>query len=120
MPYPPASNLPQGTILFTQFKLNDFIFNATSSNMKHNFDFTPANSFVVECETQQEIDHYWERLGEEGHYSMCGWLQDKFGVSWQIVPKVLGELMTDPERAPRVIKAFMQMKKFDIDALLKA
>lgn len=119
-PYPPSANLPQGTLLFAQFKLNDFIFNAMSSTMHHDFDFTPGTSFVVECDTQKEIDYYWDNLGAGGHYSMCGWLQDKFGVSWQIVPKVLGELMSDPQRAPRVTKAFMQMQKFDIDALLRA
>lgn len=119
-PYPPTANLPEGALLFAQCKLNGFIFNAMSSTMQHDFDFTPASSFVIECDNQHEIDHYWEKLGAGGHYSMCGWLQDKFGVSWQIVPKVLGELMSDPQRAPRVTKAFMQMQKFNIDTLLKA
>jgi len=85
-----------------------------------NYQFSPATSFVIECDTQAEIDHYWEKLGQGGKYNMCGWLDDKFGVSWQIAPKILGKLMSDSEKAPRVIQAFMQMQKFDIETLLKA
>lgn len=84
------------------------------------FSFSPANSYVVECENQTEIDHYWDKLGEGGNYSQCGWLDDKFGVSWQIIPKVLKTLMADQERAPRVMQAFMKMTKFDIEKLLRA
>lgn len=84
------------------------------------FTFNEAVSFVVECETQTEIDHYWSKLTEGGSESMCGWLKDKFGVSWQIVPTVLGDLMSDSVRAPRVMEAFLKMKKFDIETLLKA
>lgn len=84
------------------------------------FTFNEAVSFVVECETQTEIDHYWSKLTEGGSESMCGWLKDKFGVSWQIVPTVLGDLMSDSIRAPRVMEAFLKMKKFDIETLLKA
>jgi predicted 3-demethylubiquinone-9 3-methyltransferase (glyoxalase superfamily) len=84
------------------------------------FKFTEAVSFVVNCADQQEIDHYWERLTEGGEESMCGWLKDKFGLSWQIVPAILGELMNDHVKGPRVMQAFMKMKKFDIEALKKA
>lgn len=84
------------------------------------YKFSPATSFVVECETQEEIDYYWEKLGKDGIYNQCGWLDDKFGISWQIVPKVLHQLMADPEKAPKVIEAFMQMTKFDIQTLLDA
>lgn len=84
------------------------------------YKFSPATSFVLECETQEEIDFYWEKLGEGGVYNQCGWLDDKFGVSWQIVPSILGKLMSDPEKAPRVMYAFMQMKKFDIEKLINA
>src|SRR3989338_1293994 len=69
------------------------------------YQFSPANSYVIECETQEEIDHYWEKLGEGGRYNQCGWLDDPFGVSWQVVPKILGELMADPGKGPRVIDA---------------
>jgi predicted 3-demethylubiquinone-9 3-methyltransferase (glyoxalase superfamily) len=84
------------------------------------YKFSPANSYVIECETQEEIDHYWNKLGENGIYNQCGWLDDKFGVSWQIVPKILGKLMADPEKGQRVAQAFMQMKKFDIEKLINA
>ena len=84
------------------------------------YKFSPANSYVVECETQEEIDHYWSKLGEGGIYNQCGWLDDKFGVSWQIVPSILGKLMSDPERSQRVIAALMHMKKFDIEGLMNA
>lgn len=84
------------------------------------FKFTEAISYVVECDTQEEIDHYWEKLTEGGHEVECGWLKDKFGMSWQIVPKVLGKLMSDPETAPRAVEAFMKMKKFDIETLINA
>lgn len=84
------------------------------------YKFTPATSFVIECDTQEEIDNYWEKLGAGGKYSQCGWLDDKFGVSWQIVPGILGKLMSDPEKSPRVIAAFMKMTKFVIKDLENA
>jgi len=84
------------------------------------YKFSPANSYVIECETQEEIDHFWQKLGEDGIYNRCGWLDDKFGVTWQIVPKILSKLMADPEKVDRVVKAFMQMKKFDIATLQNA
>lgn len=85
-----------------------------------NYKFTPATSFVIECETQEEIDYYWNKLGDGGRYDKCGWLDDKFGVSWQVVPAVLSKLMSDPEKAPRVVNAFMKMSKFDIETLMNA
>ena len=81
------------------------------------FKFNESVSFVVNCDTQEEIDYYWEKLTDGGRESMCGWLVDKFGLSWQIVPSILGELMSDPQRAGRVTKAFMEMKKLDIEVL---
>ncbi|HXI01451.1 MAG TPA: VOC family protein [Sphingobacteriaceae bacterium] len=84
------------------------------------FKFNEAVSFIVNCDTQEEIDYYWGKLTEGGQESMCGWLKDQYGVSWQIVPAILGELMSNPERAPRVMEAFMQMKKFDIEKLKQA
>ena len=84
------------------------------------YKFTEAVSFVVNCDTQEEIDNYWHKLTEGGQEGKCGWLKDKFGVSWQIVPSILGNLMSDPEKAPRVMYAFMQMKKFDIEKLKQA
>ena len=84
------------------------------------YKFSPANSYVIECDTQEEIDHYWKKLGDGGIYNQCGWLDDKFGVSWQIIPSILGKLMADPEKSQRVIQAFMQMTKFDIETLMNA
>lgn len=100
------------------FELNDTKFMALNGGP--HYQFSPANSYVIACDTQEEIDHYWEKLGEGGTYSMCGWLDDKFGVSWQIVPAILSTLMTDPEKAPKVTQAFMQMRKFEIDKLINA
>lgn len=120
MAYPPEAGMPNGSLLFAQFKLNGFIMNAMSSTLQHDYDFSPGNSFVVECDTQEEIDVLWEALGKNGRYDMCGWLADEFGVSWQIVPSILPQLMSDPEKGHRVIQAFLKMQKFDIQTLLDA
>ena len=100
------------------FELNGKKFMGLNGGPK--YKFTPATSFVIECETQAEIDSYWEKLGEGGRYDQCGWLDDKFGVSWQIVPAILSKLMADPAKAPRVVEAFMKMSKFDIQTLVNA
>lgn len=84
------------------------------------FKFNEAVSFVVNCETQEEIDNYWNKLTEGGNESQCGWLKDKFGLSWQIVPAILGKLMTDPEKAQRVMQVVMKTKKFNIEELMNA
>ena len=109
-----------GKVLFSEFKLNQYTLTAMDGPGEHNYTFNEAVSFVVECETQEEIDYYWNKLTEGGQESQCGWLKDKFGVSWQIVPTILGQLMTDAEKAPRVMQAFMKMKKFDIEKLKQA
>lgn len=85
------------------------------------FTFNEAVSFVIDCDTQEEIDYYWDKLTRDGgEESNCGWLKDKFGVSWQVVPAVLPKLLGDPAKAPKVMEAFMKMKKFDIEVLLNA
>jgi predicted 3-demethylubiquinone-9 3-methyltransferase (glyoxalase superfamily) len=90
-------------------------------NGGHNFKFNEAVSFVIECDTQEEIDYFWNKLtADGGEESQCGWCKDQFGVSWQVVPKILGQLMADPEKGQRVVAAFMQMKKFDIQTLINA
>ena len=104
--------------IVANFELNDTKFMALNGGPK--YKFSPATSFVIECENQEEIDHYWEKLGDGGVYNKCGWLDDKFGVSWQIVPKILGQLMSDPQKSPKVIQAFLQMTKFDIETLVNA
>ena len=84
------------------------------------FKHSEAVSFVVDCDTQEEIDYYWSKLTEGGEESQCGWLKDKYGVSWQIVPTILGKLMSDPAKSQQVIQAFMQMRKFNIKDLENA
>lgn len=86
------------------------------------FTFSPAMSFVVNCETQEEVDKLWEKLSEGGEIEQCGWLRDKYGVSWQIVPTILGEMLQDKntEKSERVMKAMLQMKKIDIKGLEQA
>ena len=100
------------------FELNGLKFMALNGGPE--YKFSPANSYVITCDTQEEIDYYWEMLGQGGIYNKCGWLDDKFGVSWQIVPSILGELMNNPEKAPKVMYAFMQMTKFNIEKLINA
>ncbi len=102
--------------MVVKFELNDTEF--MGLNGGPNFKFNEAVSFVIECDDQEEIDHYWYKLTEGGEESMCGWLKDKYGVSWQVVPKILGKLMSDPEKSQKVVQAFLKMKKFDIATLL--
>jgi predicted 3-demethylubiquinone-9 3-methyltransferase (glyoxalase superfamily) len=84
------------------------------------FQFNEAVSFVVECEDQNEINYYWEKLTQGGAESRCGWLKDRYGVSWQIVPAMMGQLMSDPVKSARVMEAVMKMKKLDIATMLNA
>jgi len=108
----------KGSLKFGNFKLQNELFAAMDGFGKHQFQFNEGVSLVVECDTQDEIDNYWTKLTEGGSESQCGWLKDRFGVSWQIVPTILSELMSDPEKASRVVQAFMKMKKFNIETLL--
>lgn len=114
----PNSKITSENPIVVNFELNGNKFMGLNGGPK--YKFSPANSYVITCETQSGIDHYWDKLGEGGTYNQCGWLDDKFGVSWQIVPKILHELMANPDRSQRVIQAFMKMTKFDIETLLKA
>jgi predicted 3-demethylubiquinone-9 3-methyltransferase (glyoxalase superfamily) len=114
----PGSEILSSSPLVVQFSLNGNRFMGLNGGPM--YQITEGVSFVVECESQEEIDYYWEKLTEGGEESMCGWLKDKYGVSWQIIPAVLNELMEDPERGPRVIEAFLKMRKFDIATLLNA
>jgi predicted 3-demethylubiquinone-9 3-methyltransferase (glyoxalase superfamily) len=86
------------------------------------YKFTEAVSFVVNCQTQEEVDEYWKKLSDGGQEVQCGWLKDKYGLSWQIVPTILGEMLSDPDpkKAERVMKAMLQMKKIDIKGLKQA
>ena len=104
--------------MVTIFELNNTRFMALNGGPE--YQFSPANSYVITCDTQEEIDHYWYKLGEGGTHNKCGWLVDKFGVSWQVVPSILGDLMNDPEKAPHAMYAFMQMTKFEIEKLINS
>lgn len=112
----------EGTVLHAQFKLGQQVFMAMDSSIPHQFSFTEGVSFVINCKTQKEIDYYWSKLTQGGREDRCGWLKDKFGVSWQVVPAVLGEMMQDkdPQRANRVMQAMLKMNKFDIETLEQA
>ena len=108
----------EGTALTVSFHINGQAFTALNGGPV--FTFNEAVSFQIFCDTQKEIDEYWEKLTEGGQEVQCGWLKDKFGISWQIVPTILPTLMTDPSRSQRVMKAYMQMVKFDIKTLEEA
>jgi predicted 3-demethylubiquinone-9 3-methyltransferase (glyoxalase superfamily) len=112
----------EGTIKHAGLTLAGQEFAAMDSARDHRFGFTEAISFMVGCDTQEEIDYYWDRLSAEPEAEQCGWLKDKFGVSWQIVPSLLGQLLRTgtEEQTARVTEAFLQMKKFDIPQLKRA
>jgi len=111
----------EGTVKHGRFLLNGQLFVAMDSSMAHAFTFSEGVSISVNCDTQEEIDRYWNELtANGGQESMCGWLKDKYGVSWQIVPAVLGSLMADPAKGQRVMQALMKMKKLEIEKLVKA
>jgi predicted 3-demethylubiquinone-9 3-methyltransferase (glyoxalase superfamily) len=115
----PNSRVLHDSGMVVNFELNGQFFMGLNGGDK--FIFNEAVSFVIPCKDQQEIDHYWFKLiadgGSEGH---CGWCKDRFGLSWQVVPEMLGELMANPEKGQRVAQAFMKMRKFDIAALQSA
>ncbi len=111
---------PKGSVLTMSFELEGL--QLTALNGGPHFKFTPAVSFVVHCRTQKEVDYYWARLGKGGRYDRCGWLQDKFGVSWQIVPDALVSTLNgkNPAGAARAMTAMMKMRKLDIKKLQQA
>lgn len=118
--YKKTDNDIEGNVNHAQFTLNKQLFMAMDSSMMHKFSFNEGISFVVECDSQKEIDFFWDNLTEGGKESQCGWLKDKYGVSWQIIPSILNELMSDINKSERVMNAFLKMKKFDIEKLINA
>ena len=118
--YGEAGPGPKGTVMMVTFEIEGQAFTALNGGPQ--FTFTPAISFFVNCETQQEVDELWEKLSEGGKPLQCGWLNDKYGVSWQIIPKALIEMLNDPDpaKASRVMKAMMQMIRIDINGLKQA
>src|SRR5215217_2873073 len=118
--YGDAGPGPKGTVMTADFQLDGQEFVALNAGPR--FKFTEAISFVVACESQEEVDYFWERLSEGGETSRCGWLKDKFGLWWQVTPTVLSKLIgdKDPEKSKRVMEAMMQMDKIDIEPLQRA
>jgi len=119
--YPEGSPGPQGTVMVVDFELEGQRF--TALNGGPHFKFTEAISLVVHCKTQEEIDYYWEKLtADGGQESQCGWLKDKFGLSWQVTPSIMSKLFSsgDAEKSKRAMQAMMKMKKLDIATLQKA
>ena len=122
VPYTKDDGDKEGFIKHSRFTLAGQNFMAMDSSLPHDFSFNEAISFVVNCDTQEEIDYYWEKLSAIPEAEQCGWLKDKYGVSWQIVPTIMNEMMTsgNKEKIARVTKAFLKMKKFDIKTLERA
>jgi predicted 3-demethylubiquinone-9 3-methyltransferase (glyoxalase superfamily) len=118
--YGSAGPRPEGTVMTVSFELDGHKFVALNGGP--DFTFSEAISFQVMCETQEEVDSFWSKLSEGGEEGPCGWLKDKFGLSWQIVPTALPELLGDPdqEKAQRVMQAMLNMNKIEIDALERA
>ena len=118
--YSEAGPGPAGSVMTIDFQLEGQSFAALNGGP--HFKFTEAISFVVHCQSQEEVDIYWEKLSADGGEVQCGWVKDKFGLSWQIVPTVLLELLNDPdpEKAGRVMKAMLKMTKLEIDTLKRA
>jgi predicted 3-demethylubiquinone-9 3-methyltransferase (glyoxalase superfamily) len=112
----------EGTVRYASFTLDGQEFGAMDSAREHKFAFNEAISLIVSCDTQKEIDYFWGKLSTDPKAEQCGWLKDKYGLSWQIVPTMMGEMMgsKDQEKVARVTQAFLKMKKFDIDALKRA
>jgi len=120
MRYGEAGPGPKGSVMSATFELQGQEFIALNGGPM--FTFSPAISFFVHCETQEEVDKFWEKLAEGGEKQRCGWLRDKFGVSWQVLPTVLGQLLQDKdaEKSKRVMNAMLQMEKLDIAGLKRA
>jgi len=115
-----AAGRPVGSVMTAAFQLEGQEFVAINGGPV--FKFTEAISFVVSCDSQEEVDYYWNKLTEGGEESQCGWLKDKFGLSWQIVPAILSKLLSDPDpqKSKRTMQAMLQMKKIDIEKLKEA
>jgi len=112
----------EGTVKHASFMLEGQGFAGMDSALKHDFAFNEAISLMVHCETQEEIDYYWEKLSADPKAEQCGWLKDKYGLSWQVYPDVLGEMLKDEDAAKvaRVTEAFLKMKKYNLEVLRRA
>ncbi len=118
--YGDAGPGPKGSVMTAAFRLEGQDFVALNGGPQ--FTFSPAISFVINCETQKEVDYFWQKLSEGGKTNQCGWLDDKHGLSWQVVPTILSKLLADkdPAKSQRVMRAMLQMEKLDIKRLKQA
>jgi predicted 3-demethylubiquinone-9 3-methyltransferase (glyoxalase superfamily) len=115
-----VSGRPQGSVLTAECEIDGISFMFLNGGPMEQFKLNGGTSFIVECETQEEIDFFWEKLSAVAEAEQCGWCTDKFGITWQVVPRILDELMRNPEKAEAVTAAFLPMKKLDVEVIRKA
>lgn len=115
-----VSGIPAGSDMTNECEVDGTSFMFLNGGPMEQFKLNGGTSFIVECETQEEIDYFWEKLSAVPEAEQCGWCTDKFGITWQIVPRILDEMMRDPKKAEAVTAAFMPMKKLDLEAIRKA
>ena len=112
--------MPEGSVLTAECELDGISFMFLNGGAMEQYKLNGSTSYIIECETQEEIDFFWEKLSAVPEAEQCGWCTDKFGVTWQIVPRILDEMMRDPQKAEAVTAAFMPMKKIDLETIKKA
>ncbi len=114
-----VSGKPEGSVMTVEFEINGMEFLALNGGKQPGFDFTPAVSFIVECKGQAQVDELWGKLSSDPSFEQCGWCKDKFGITWQVVPKILNELLRDPDpkKAEKVMSAMLKMKKIVVKDL---
>ncbi len=115
-----VSGMPAGSVMTAECELDGTSFMFLNGGAMEQFKLNGSTSFIIECETQEEIDFFWEKLSAVPEAEQCGWCTDKFGITWQVVPRILDEMMRDPEKAEAVTAAFMPMKKLDLETIRKA
>jgi predicted 3-demethylubiquinone-9 3-methyltransferase (glyoxalase superfamily) len=114
------SGKPEGSVMAAEYELDGISFMALNGGPVDQFKLNGATSYIIECETQEEIDYFWEKLSAVPEAEQCGWCRDKFGVTWQVVPRILDEMMRDPQKADAVMAAFLPMKKLDLETIRRA
>lgn len=115
-----VSGRPEGSVMTAECEIDGISFMALNGGPVDQYKLNGSTSYIIECETQEEIDYFWEKLSADPDAGQCGWCIDKFGVTWQVVPRILDELMRNPEKAEAVTAAFMPMKKIDLETIRKA
>lgn len=115
-----VSGRPEGSVMTAECELDGISFMFLNGGPVEQFKLNGATSYIIECETQGEIDFFWEKLSAVPEAEQCGWCMDKFGVTWQIVPRILDEMMRDPQQADEVMKVFLPMKKLDLELIRRA